>query len=105
MLFYMRSSDYFLGLPFNVESYALLMHLVANECDLEVGELVVMLGDTHIYKNHLDEVEQMLARVDLPLPKLQLPKDQTIDNFNTDTIIAALVGYQHHAAIKAEVAI
>ena len=105
MLFYMRSSDYFLGLPFNVASYALLVHLVANECDLEVGELVVTLGDTHIYKNHMEAVDEMLSRVDLPLPKLNLPKDQTIDNFNVDTVIAALTDYQHHQPISAPVAI
>src|SRR4029453_12029597 len=69
---YQRSADAFLGVPFNISSYALLTHLVAHVCDLEAGEFVYTLGDYHIYQNHLEQVEQLLAREPFPLPQLEI---------------------------------
>src|SRR5258708_18460933 len=72
---YQRSADAFLGVPFNISSYALLMHLIAHVCDLEVGEFVYSLGDYHIYQNHREQVEELLSRAPLPLPTLNIVDD------------------------------
>jgi len=101
---YQRSVDVFLGLPFNIASYALLTHLIAQVCDLGVGELIISTGDTHIYKNHVDQVQEQLSREEYPLPALSLnPEIKDIDKFSMDDIL--LVDYKSHAAIKAEMAV
>jgi len=101
---YQRSVDVFLGLPFNIASYALLTHLIAQVCDLQVGELIISTGDTHIYKNHVDQVQEQLSREEYPLPALSLnPEIKDIDKFSMTDIM--LVDYKSHAAIKAEMAV
>ncbi|HKP37329.1 MAG TPA: thymidylate synthase [Pyrinomonadaceae bacterium] len=107
---YQRSADAFLGVPFNISSYALLTHLVAHVCDLEVGEFVYTLGDYHIYKNHLDQVNELLARDPKPLPQLKINDDEGrlrgldgLLNFKYEHL--NLVGYESHAKIAAPVAV
>lgn len=101
---YQRSSDCFLGLPFNVASYALLTHMVAQVCDLEVGDFVWTGGDVHLYKNHMEQVELQLTREPLPLCQLKLnPEIKNIFDFKYEDI--ELVDYQSHPAIKAPVAV
>jgi thymidylate synthase len=101
---YQRSCDMFLGVPFNVASYSLLTHMIAQVCDLAVGEFVHVLGDAHIYLNHIEQVNEQLKREPLPAPQLWLNPDiKDIDKFTMDDI--KLVGYQSHNAIKAEMAV
>lgn len=107
---YQRSADAFLGVPFNISSYALLTHLIAHVCDLQVGEFIYTLGDYHIYKNHQDQVRELLARKPLPLPRLEIHDPETklrglagLLNFRYEHL--ALVGYQSHAKIAAPVAV
>jgi thymidylate synthase len=102
---YMRSSDEFLGLPFNIASYALLTHMIAQVCDLEVGEFIWTGGDCHIYNNHFDQVQEMLSR-DLITEKASLwlnPDIKNIDDFKLEDI--RLDNYVYHKAIKAPVAV
>jgi thymidylate synthase len=101
---YQRSVDVFLGLPFNIASYALLTHMIAQVCGLGVGELVISTGDTHIYKDHIEQVNEQLRREAYPQPTLWLnPEVKDIDSFTMDDI--KLQNYQSHDSIKAVMAV
>ncbi|MBL0040803.1 MAG: thymidylate synthase [Xanthomonadales bacterium] len=101
---YQRSADIFLGVPFNIASYALLTHMVAQVCDLGVGDFVHTLGDAHLYSNHLEQARLQQTRAPLPLPALQLNPDvRSIDGFRFEDIVIA--DYQSHPAIKAPIAV
>ena len=101
---YQRSVDVFLGLPFNIASYALLTHLIARECELDVEELIISTGDTHIYSNHIDQVNEQLARTEYPLPTLWLnPNIKKVTDFAMEHI--ELDNYKSHGTIKAEMAV
>ncbi len=101
---YQRSADVFLGVPFNIASYALLTHMVAHVCGLKVGEFVWTGGDTHLYSNHLEQVNKQLGRDIRPLPTLRLnPEILDILDFSFDDI--HLIGYDPHPGIKAPVAV
>ncbi len=101
---YQRSADIFLGVPFNIASYALLTHMVAQQCDLDVGDFVWTGGDCHIYSNHHEQVQLQLSRAPFNYPKLHIKRrpdsifDYTFDDFDVQD-------YGHHAAIKAPVAV
>ena len=101
---YQRSADIFLGVPFNIASYSILTHMMAQQCDLEVGEFVWTGGDTHIYLNHLEQVNEQLSREPLPLPQLLIKrKPNSIFDYEFDDF--EVVNYQSHPAIKAPVAV
>jgi len=107
---YQRSADAFLGVPFNISSYALLTHLVAHVSGLEAGEFVYTLGDYHIYQNHLEQVNELLSREPKPLPQLEIKDDrrelrglQGLLDFRYEHL--QLVGYESHARIAAPVAV
>jgi thymidylate synthase len=101
---YQRSADIFLGVPFNIASYALLTHMVAQQCDLDVGDFIWTGGDCHLYSNHFEQVQMQLSREPLPYPTLRLLRrpasifDYAFEDFE-------VVDYQHHPAIKAPVAV
>ncbi|WP_374366018.1 thymidylate synthase [Piscinibacter sp.] len=101
---YQRSADIFLGVPFNIASYALLTHMLAQQCNLEVGDFIWTGGDCHIYSNHFEQVEQQLARAPYPYPLLNIKRrpasifDYAYEDFE-------VLEYQHHPAIKAPVAV
>lgn len=101
---YQRSADFFLGVPFNIASYALLTHMFAQQSDLQVGELVWTGGDCHLYLNHLQQADEQLSRAPLPPPQLRI-KRRPADLFSYDYEDFEFVNYQHHAAIKAPVAV
>ncbi len=101
---YQRSADIFLGVPFNIASYALLTHMIAQQCDLQLGDFIWTGGDCHLYSNHMEQVETQLARAPYPFPLLAIKRrpasifDYEFDDFE-------LVDYQHHPLIKAPVAV
>jgi thymidylate synthase len=107
---YQRSADAFLGVPFNISSYALLMHMIAHVCELRVGDFVYTLGDYHVYRNHLEQVKELLSREPLQLPELEIVDESRCfrglagllkiryENLN-------LVGYQSHGKIAGSVAV
>jgi len=101
---YQRSADALLGVPFNVASYALLTHMVAQQCELSVGDFVWTGGDCHLYLNHLDQADLQLSRSPYPLPRLNIRRkppslfDYAFDDFD-------IQNYQYHAAIKAPIAV
>jgi thymidylate synthase len=100
---YQRSADMFLGVPFNIASYALFTHMIAQVCNLEVGELIITLGDAHIYNNHFDQVKEQLKREPKPLATLALNSEiSVITEFDMEDV--ELVGYESHEAIKAPMA-
>ncbi|MDO4912295.1 MAG: thymidylate synthase [Lactobacillus sp.] len=101
---YQRSGDMFLGIPFNIASYSLLLSLIARETGLEVGEFIHTIGDAHIYSNHFEQVKEQLSRKPFDSPKLWLnPDKKFITDFEMDDI--KVLDYQHHATIKAPVAV
>ena len=101
---YQRSADIFLGVPFNIASYALLTHLVAQQCDLQVADFIWTGGDCHLYTNHLDQAREQLSRTPFPLPQLQIKRkpdslfDYAFDDFDW-------LNYQSHPTIKAPIAV
>ena len=101
---YQRSADIFLGVPFNIASYALLTHMMAQQCNLEVGDFIWTGGDCHLYSNHLEQVDLQLSRDFFPLPKLNiLRKPASIFDYEFEDF--EITGYESHPAIKAPVAI
>lgn len=107
---YQRSADAFLGVPFNISSYALLIHMVAHCCGLSVGDFIYTLGDYHIYKNHLEQVQELLSREPLPLPRLEI-KESEQQLRGLDGLLEIryedlqLLGYKSHGKIVATVAV
>lgn len=103
---YQRSADMFLGVPFDIASYSLLMHILGQICDLEVGEFIWTGGDCHIYKNHIEQVKELLQREPFELPKLKMPKFETLDEvLLTKPSDYVLENYKYHPPIKAEMAV
>ena len=98
-----RSADAFLGVPFNISSYALLTHMVAQQCNLKVGEFIWSGGDCHIYSNHFEQIATQLERKPFPLPKLKLKKAKSLFEYRYEDF--ELINYQHHPSIKAPIAI
>ena len=103
-MLYQRSCDMFLGVPFNIASYALLTMMIAQVCDLKPGEFIHTLGDTHIYHNHFEQVKEQLSHTPLPLPQMKInPAIKNINDFKFEDF--ELVGYQSYDTIKAKVAV
>ena len=101
---YQRSADIFLGVPFNIASYALLTHMVAQQCDLQVGDFIWTGGDCHLYNNHLQQVQTQLARAPYPYPTLHIQRrPQSLFDYTLEDFVVQ--DYQHHAPIKAPVAV
>lgn len=100
---YQRSCDMFLGVPFNIASYALLTMMVAQQCGLELGEFVWTGGDVHVYDNHVDQVAEQLSREPYDMPTMKIRK--AVNIFDYDFEDFELINYQHHATIKGEVAV
>lgn len=103
---YQRSCDLFLGVPFNIASYSLLTHIVANIMEMEVGQFIWSGGDVHIYENHFDVVNEQLTRRPRPLPTLKMPNLNDLEDVrNTTPSMYVLEGYDPHPALKAEMAV
>ena len=113
---YQRSADLFLGVPFNIASYACLTYLIAHECGLEVGEFIHTFGDLHLYLNHIDQAKEVITREEYPLPTLSIniPQgklldfiDNQVENMSWGDISKRIVlqNYKSHSIIKAEVSI
>ncbi|MCP2290881.1 thymidylate synthase [Nocardia amikacinitolerans] len=100
---YQRSADLFLGVPFNIASYALLTHMVAQQTGLEPGDFIWTGGDCHIYDNHVEQVTEQLRREPYPFPQLRLRRAESLFDYTYEDV--EVVGYQHHPAIKAPVAV
>lgn len=101
---YQRSADFFLGVPFNIASYSLLTHMIAQVCDLEVGDFIHTFGDAHIYLNHIEAVTEQLKRVPYNLPTLKINKEvKNIDNFKLNDF--ELLNYKYYPTIKAKMAV
>lgn len=100
---YQRSADLFLGVPFNIASYALLTHMVAQQAGLEVGEFIWTGGDCHVYDNHVEQVREQLSREPYPWPRLELRRADSLDAYTYEDV--RVVDYRHHPAIKAPVAV
>ena len=101
---YQRSADIFLGVPFNIASYALLTHLIADVTGLQVGEFVHTIGDAHIYLNHIEQINLQLSREPYPLSKLKILNSyDSIDDYTFDDI--EVVDYKHHPTIKGAIAV
>lgn len=101
---YQRSADIFLGVPFNIASYSLLTHMIAQQCDLDVGEFIWTGGDCHIYTNHFEQVKEQLSRDPYPYPKLNIKrKPESIFDYEFEDF--EIIDYQHHPHIKAPVAV
>ena len=101
---YQRSADIFLGVPFNIASYALLTHLVADQSGFEPGDFIWTGGDCHLYNNHIEQAKEQLSRSAFPLPRLKLNRRaQNIFSYSFEDVV--IEGYTHHPAIKAEVAV
>jgi thymidylate synthase len=105
---FMRSSDVYLGLPYNIAGYSIICHILANICDLQVGDLIVNLGDAHLYKNHLEQSKQILERETLQLPTFEITKQLTLsdlDNLEPDKELFKLNNYISHARLDAPISI
>lgn len=100
---YIRSNDFFLGAPFNIASYALLLMLMAKTTDTKPGDLVYTVGDLHLYENHIEQAKTQIARFSLPYPVVEIREKKAIDEYTFDDI--KLIGYKAHPPIKAEVAV
>ncbi|MBS0387983.1 MAG: thymidylate synthase [Proteobacteria bacterium] len=100
---YQRSADVFLGVPFNIASYALLTHMFAQQCDLQPGEFIWTGGDCHLYVNHFEQADLQLARAPFPAPRLALRRAASLFDYRYEDI--EFVDYQHHPAIKAPIAV
>lgn len=101
---YIRSNDMFLGAPFNIASYAALVHMMAHVTDKGVGDLIITIGDAHIYSDHMDQVKEQIARQPFASPQLKIKRQvESIDDFKKEDF--ELVGYQSHESIKAKMAV